>query len=139
MEKTTPKFIHIIYNQDTDIIAFIHLGKPSIFARAKFKCMPCNKKKTNYAFIPRTVEEFLFFLKNTEITPSRNYNDRSFNCFRVQPSKEIEDQIPFNWILSRFGKTYFDTPDNYRIFTRQCNNIKQEKLNNLYKFTSERE
>lgn len=139
MENSSLKFIHIIYNQDSNNISFVHLGKPSLGARIKYNCRPCNNKRNNYAFTPRTVEEFILFLENTELTPSRNFNDFSFKSFRIKPSRGIEDQIPFNWILTKFGAEYFPSPDEFRIFTRRCNSIKQEKLNKLNGQSNERE
>ena len=130
MENKTLKFMHIIYNQDTETIAFVHLGKPTIKARLKHNSAPCNQKRNNYAFKPRTIEEFLFFLENTELAPSRNYNDFSFKCFRVRP---------FNWVATRFASKFIDSPDNLRLFIHRCNLIKQEKLNKPIKNAIERE
>ena len=133
------KFMHIIYNQDTESIAFIHLGKPTLKDRIKYNCEPCNRSRNNFAFKPRSIEEFLLFLENTELTPSRNYSDLSFKCFRVRPSKEIEDELPFNWLATRFSTKFFNSPDKLRIFINRCNAIKQEKLNEIKSPTNERE
>lgn len=138
MEKNSSRFTHIIYNQDNETISFIQLGKPSLKERLRFLYKPCKNRK-NFAVLPRTIEEFLFCLENTNLAPSRNYNDYSFKCFRIKPSKGIEDEIAFNWIATTFGSRFIDSPDNLRIFINKCNIIKQEKLNKLTKPSTERE
>ena len=139
MKKLALKFTHIIYNQDTESISFIHLGKPSIKTRLSFNSEPSVNNKKNYAFKPRSIDEFMLFLEYTELAPSRNFNDYSFKSFRIMPSKEIEDEITFNWIATRFASKYLNSPDDLRIFIHKCNVLKQEKISNLNQSKIERE
>ena len=128
MKETTNKFFYSIYNQETGEIFFIHIGAPSLTERIKHECKHYKNKKL-YAFKPRSIEEFLYFTKHTDLISTRNYGQKEFIAYRVQPSKNIKDEISFSMLASLFANKHLNSPEEVHKFIRQCNAIKNDKLN----------
>ena len=127
MKKEFLNFEMIIYDQDSNTINFMYVGKPDLLTRMKYKTIQTSIY--NYAFRPRNLKEFLMFLNCTKVEYSHGLGRTDFSIVRVSPLGDGAYIYPFDHLIFRFMNKYNNaTAEIKNSFTREAFNIRRKKI-----------